>query len=234
MTQAPDPEPAAVPCLVCSAQSGTISSPVLWPELISEWELSDDEAESVDRREGQSCARCGVHLRSRALAAAILRWVQWDGSFSSWVAYEPSLRVLEINKAGDLTPWLEQLPNHQLVEYPDIDMQHLPFADKQWDLVVHSDTLEHVDDPIAALRECRRVVVHNGAVCFTIPIIPGRLSRRRDNMAPSYHGSATDRAYKVITEYGADFWASIFDAGFNEIRTVASQWPDAVALIASN
>jgi ubiquinone/menaquinone biosynthesis C-methylase UbiE len=144
------------------------------------------------------------------------------------------LQVLEINRAGDLTPWLEQLPNHQLVEYPDVDMQHLSFADKQWDLIIHSDTLEHVDDPGAALKECHRVVAPSGAVCFTIPIIPGRLTRRRDNMTSSFHGSARDRAYKVITEYGADFWAGVLDAGFKEVRTVASQWPDAVALIATN
>jgi SAM-dependent methyltransferase len=163
-----------------------------------------------------------------------LRWVHWDGSLESWVSHKPSLQALEINRAGDLTPWLEQLPNHRLVEYPDVDMQHLPFADRQWDLIIHSDTLEHVDDPVAALKECRRIVAPNGAVCFTIPIIPGRLTRRRDNMAPSYHGSAMDRAYKVITEYGADFWASVLDAGFNEVWTLASQWPDAVALIATN
>src|SRR6202023_1840527 len=155
---------------------------------------------------------CGVHLGSSALAAAILWWVHWDGSFQSWVARKPSLRVLEINKAGDLTPWLEQLANHQLVEYPDVDMQELPFADDQWDLILHSDTLEHVDDPRAALIECRRVMVPSGAMCFTIPIIAGRLSRRRDHMPPSYHGSTTDRVYKVITEYGADFWVSVLDA----------------------
>jgi SAM-dependent methyltransferase len=229
------PEVSATPprCHVCHAEDGTTSVPVLWPELVAEWELADDEAASVDRREGQSCSRCGIHLRSDGLAAAILKWAKWEGSLESWVASTPSLAVLEINKAGDLTPWLERLPGHRLVEYPDVDMQSLPFADSQWDLVVHSDTLEHVDDPVAGLKECRRVVSPAGAVCFTIPVIAGRLSRRRDGMAPSFHGSTDDRAYKVITEYGADFWASVLDAGFAEVRIVAPQWPDSFALIAS-
>jgi len=41
------------------------------------------------------------------------------------------------------------------------------------DLIVHSDTLEHVDDPVAALTECRRIATPSGACCFTIPIIAG-------------------------------------------------------------
>jgi SAM-dependent methyltransferase len=230
---ADSPAPAII-CPVCNGDGGTTSTPVLWPELIEEWGLSLVEARSVDRREGQSCVDCGTHLRSAGLAAAILKWVHWNGSLESWIASAPSLKVLEINRAGDLTPWLEKLPHHRLIEYPEFDMQHLPFADAQWDLIVHSDTLEHVDDPVAALRESRRVAARGGASCFTIPIIAGRLSRRRDELPPSFHGQAHDRAYKVITEYGADFWASVLDAGFDDVTIVARQWPDAIALIATN
>lgn len=97
---------------------------------------------------------------------------------------------------------------------------------------MHSDTLEHVDDPSAGLRECRRVLVAGGSLCFTIPIVPGRLSRSRKGMSPSYHGTEADSAYLVATEYGADFWVSVLGAGFSELRIVANQGPDAIALIA--
>src|SRR5208282_3830755 len=42
-------------------------------------------------------------------------------------------------------------------------------------LVIHSDTLEHVERPVRALEECRRVLAPGGRVCFTVPIIVGRL-----------------------------------------------------------
>ena len=55
--------------------------------------------------------------------------------------------MLEINEAGTLHPILRMLPRHRLVSYPEVDMTRLPFADRSFDLVVHSDTLEHVPDP---------------------------------------------------------------------------------------
>jgi SAM-dependent methyltransferase len=217
---------------VCASAAPPRFTPVLWEELVDAWGLSADEAASVDRREGTSCGMCGAHLRSWGLADALLSSVGWEGSLASWVASAPPCRLLEINQAGDLSEWLARMPNRELVEYPEVDMQHLPFADASWDLVVHSDTLEHVDDPIAALRECRRVLVAGGSLCFTIPIIPGRLTRSRRGMAPSFHGTERDPAYLVATEYGADFWVDILAAGFRELRIVVSQWPDAIALIA--
>jgi SAM-dependent methyltransferase len=207
-------------------------TPVLWPELIDAWGLSTEEAASVDRREGTSCGACGAHLRSWGLAAAVLACVESGGSLAEWVATAPSCRMLEINRAGDLTQWLARLPCHELVEYPQVDMRRLPYADSCFDLVVHSDTLEHVEDPSAGLRECRRVLDVGGSLCFTIPIIPGRLSRSRKGMPPSFHGTEAEPAYLVATEYGADFWVGVLAAGFSELRIVATQGTDAVALIA--
>jgi len=69
-------------------------------------------------------------------------------------------------------------------------------------------------------------------MCFTIPIVPGRLTRRRDGLAPSYHGQVQDNAYLVMSEYGADFWTQLLDAGFGMVELVALQWPEAVAIIA--
>jgi SAM-dependent methyltransferase len=217
---------------VCGGDGPPRYAQVLWPELVDEWGLSEGEAASVNRREGQQCPECGVALRSAALAASILRYVGWKGTFATWTASSSSLSVLEINRAGQLTPWLEQLHGHSLVEYPDVDMHNLAYPDNSWDMVVHSDTVEHLADPLAALSECRRVLVPGGALCFTIPIIPARMSRRRDALPPSYHGSESDRSYLVITEYGADFWTQAFDSGFGSLTLCPLQWPDAVGLTA--
>jgi YHS domain-containing protein len=42
------------------------------------------------------------------------------------------------------------------------------------------------------LTECRRVPRPGGVLCFTVPIVVGRLSRRREGLAKSFHGTATD------------------------------------------
>jgi SAM-dependent methyltransferase len=217
---------------VCGIASLREFEPVLWESLIREWELSEGEARTIDIREGQSCGACGTHLRSMALTTALLKAVGGNGSLESWVSSQPTLKMLEINTAGDLTPWFDRLPNHLLIEFPQADIHKLPFPDDHWDVVVHSDTLEHVDDPLVALTECRRVLKPAGALCFTIPIIPGRMTRRRDGMAPSYHGSEKDPVYRVVTEYGADFWPTVLDAGFRHLQLVADYWPDAMALVA--
>lgn len=219
-------------CVVCGSVSRPIAARVLWPALIAEWELSDPEAASVDRREGQQCPDCGAALRSAALAAAILQHVGWRGTFDAWTSSGASLSILEINRAGQLTPWLERLGQHRLVEHPDVDMHSLDYPDGAWDLIVHSDTVEHLEDPSRALAECRRVLAPGGALCFTIPIIRARLTRRRDGLPPSFHGSEADPSYLVFTEYGADFWTQVFDAGFTTLSITALQWPDATALTA--
>jgi len=200
--------------------------------LVDEWGLSTTEAESVDRREGQFCPVCQASLRSASLALAITRSMGWRGPLASWVDSGPTLRLLEVNRAGNLTQWLERLPGHQLVEYPHVDLQSMTFSSRTWDLIVHSDTLEHVDDPIAALHECARLLDSGGCLCFTIPIISGRMTRRRDSLPPSYHGLSSDPIYRVVTEYGADFWSQLFESDFDHVELVPLQWPDAVAVIA--
>lgn len=87
-------------------------------------------------------------------------------------------------------------------------MQALPLEADSFDLILHSDTLEHVPQPLLALAECQRVLRPGGTLCFTIPIIVGRLSRSRAGLPPSYHGGSTTGAvdFMVHTEFGADAW----------------------------
>jgi SAM-dependent methyltransferase len=205
---------------------------ILWPALVEEWELSPAEADYIDRQQGYHCSSCGANLRSMALARAILDHAGFTGTLSAFVSSgRAGLRVLEINKAGQLTQFLGQLPGHKLVEFPEVDMQALPFEDGSFDLIVHSDTLEHVPDPVKGLQECRRVSAPSGATCFTIPIVVGRLTRDRHDLAPSYHG-AGDEPNLVRTEYGADAWCQLFLAGFTECRVTCIEYPSGLAITA--
>jgi SAM-dependent methyltransferase len=176
-------------CAVCgSAELHYVEE--LSAALIGEWELSVEEAAYVNRQQGLQCVQCGSTLRCMALATALLRHCGGTGTFAEFSASPAAqqLRLLEINEAGGVAPFLAQWPGHQLVRYPDVDMQHLPQTDSTFDLVVHSDTLEHVPDPVAGLAECRRVLRDSGACVYTVPIIVGRLTRSRAGLPPSYHG----------------------------------------------
>ncbi len=209
---------------------------VLWPELIAEWGLSREEAAYVDAQQGTHCTQCLSNLRALALAVAVMRVRGFEGLLTKFVQNpgQAGLRLLEINEAGMLHPILSQLPAHELASYPDADMMRLPFADSTYDLVVHSDTLEHVPDPVRGLAECRRVLTPGGATVFTVPTLVGRLTRSRAALPPSYHGVArsSDPLMVVHTEFGADVWTMVIEAGFASCELVPYAFPAGLAIIA--
>jgi SAM-dependent methyltransferase len=221
-------------CAVCGSEE-LHYVPELTDALIREWELSADEAAYVNRQQGLQCMRCGSTLRCMVLATALLRHFGSTGTFAEFSATPTAqhLRVLEINEAGGVAPFLAKWPGHVFASYPEVDMQRLPQADESFDLVVHSDTLEHVPDPVRGLAECRRVLRDGGACVFTVPIIVGRLTRSRAGLPPSYHGEAAKGdAYLVHTEFGADAWRWPLAAGFADCRIVSLEHPAAHALTA--
>jgi ubiquinone/menaquinone biosynthesis C-methylase UbiE len=142
--------------------------------------------------------------------------------------------VLELNEAGSLSSILRTMPRYTFGAYPEVDMRALPYPDSSFDLVVHSDTLEHVPDPVSALRECHRVLKMNGALCFTIPIIVGRMSRSREGLPKSFHGNEAQFSddFVVQTEFGADAWTYVSQAGFNQVEIHTVEFPSASALLA--
>jgi SAM-dependent methyltransferase len=218
-------------CLVCGSNA-LRDVEVLSPELVAQWEIAPHEAAYVNRQQGHHCADCRSTLRCMALAAAILRYLRAEGPFARFVTTPRarSLRVLEINEAGGLSPLLASLPQRTHAAFPAVDMQRLPYAEASFDLVVHSDTLEHVPDPVHGLRECRRVLAAGGACIFTVPIIVGRLTRSRSGLAPSHHGTPADGdGYLVHTEFGADAWRWPLAAGFAECSVLALEPPAAHA-----
>lgn len=222
-----------ITCPVCGGNEVACSQ-VLWPELTSDWQLSPMEVAYIDRQQGCVCVTCGNNVRSMSLAAAILRSYQFDGTLQEFVRSEMAakLQVLEINPAGGLSGVLADLPGHRLVSYPDYDMTRLAFSDRQFDLIIHSDTLEHVPHPQVGLAECRRVIAPGGRCIFTVPIIVGRLSRSRDGLKKSFHGCSGSEAddFVVHTEFGADIWCQAMEVGFREVRMHNFDYPAGIAI----
>ena len=223
------------PCPACGGEDFSENT-VLWSDLINTWQLAENEVEYINRQQGFICIICGNNLRSMALASGVMHAYNFSGTLAQFVKSDlaKNIRAVEINEAGGLTSVLKKLPKHRLVQYPEYDMSNLSFKSDAFDLVIHSDTLEHVPNPERALSECLRVLRPNGVCIFTVPIIVDRMSRSRAGLAPSYHGqsgvSADDQI--VCTEFGADVWQTVLKAGFMSCEIFSLEYPSALAIIA--
>lgn len=220
-------------CVACGGVE-IIDSIVLWPELINTWQISQNEVNYINRQQGTHCKACGTNLRAMGLSAAILREYECNGTLDQFCQSVDKIDVLEINEAGLLTQFFKKLKSHKLIEYPEFDMLDLKIDTASYDLVVHSDTLEHVPYPERALSECYRVLRPAGRCIFTVPILVDRMNRSRTGLKSSYHGRsgvlANDQI--VYTEFGADVWQTVIKAGFSSCELYSFEYPSALAIIA--
>ena len=247
------------PCPACGRRAIFIDHKVISPELASAWELSPQWVRWFDQREGRCCAACGNSARATALARTIVD--QYNAalgldarSLADLVTRAPfrALAVAELNSCGGLHDLLRRLPRLSFSEYgstaPDIPSQSLmglTYADRSFDLVLNSETLEHVPDIDIALREIFRVLKPGGRHIFTVPIIYERpATRRRARLGPSgnvehllppsYHASGTHHAddYLVFNEFGADFENTVRSVGFKLIVVRSPSNPAIVTFVA--
>jgi SAM-dependent methyltransferase len=220
-------------CTICGNDK-FLDNKVLWPALISEWGLLPHEIDYINIQQGRSCTTCKRNYRAIALAGAIMSAYDYRGTLDGFCRDKDlqAMQVLEINTAGHLHDKLKTLTNHKLVEYPEFDMMNLELPDNEFDLIIHSDTLEHIPDHKLALRECARVLKPNGHCIFTIPIITGRLSRSRHGLKDSFHGNpeCQEKDYIVHSEFGMDVWKSVIEAGFTSCKFFVHDYPSAIAI----
>ncbi len=204
-------------------------------ELRSAWGIGREMAAAFDRRESLACPECGCSLRTRRLAEAVVATyapsLGLDADAASLVDLlgDPqfrSLRVAEINSCGMLHNILAEHPRLAYSEYaadsvaeprerdsrPSQDLQALTYPEASFDLILTSDTLEHVPQPERAWQEIARVLAPGGFHIFTIPVLPGqRATRPRAHLGPkgvvltappAYHGCGGE--YLVFTDFGVD------------------------------
>lgn len=246
------------PCGKCGMKGGFLPRAVLWPALIEQWALTPQWAHWMDLREGARCPWCKCKLRSSQLAHALVQVINRKTSgqalsLNSACQSEKAqaLRIAEINAAGSLHSALRRCQGVRYSEFgstnpavPAEDLTKLSYADASLDLVITSDTLEHVPDVDLALREILRVLVPGGAHVFTVPIVAGRPTRRRAELRngqmthllpPSYHGGPQDSGgdLLVFNEFGDDFIARCAAAGFLMESITDKTNPTLVVLVAT-
>lgn len=213
--------------------------------LADVWGLTPRQAEALARKESSDCSRCGAKLRARRLARVLLDLYPTEtggraASVSEWVEDRAvrKLDVAEINRVDGLHGPLARLPRLAYSDFdPDRpadstvngvrseDLTGLTYPDACFDLVITSESLEHVPDLTCALAEVRRVLRSGGRHVFTIPVLPGvpktfARSRIRDDGSIEYlhtpiRHPGGDVGYPVFTEFGADFPEILGRAGFS-------------------
>lgn len=97
------------------------------------------------------------------------------------------------------------------------DIQKTTFGDGSFDLIIHEDILEHINDPFQALSDNLRILADNGMIVFTCPVrYDGNPTQQMCAVSdsgdlvyyhqPVYHGNPIDaKGSLVFWDYGYDF-----------------------------
>jgi SAM-dependent methyltransferase len=217
-------------CAACGAQGTFQYLDVINDALAQQWRISQKLQNAYSARESMRCSDCQCSARLRALAEAISA-VYGDRHQSLRENIENNAfgakKVAEINACGELHNILKDIEGLQYSEYgsrvPGVksqDLQKLSYASGTFDLLLTSDTLEHIPDYNQALREIHRVLKPGGYHIFTVPLIFSRKTKRRAVLEngelklkakASYHG-AGEEDNLVCTEFGIDFLNDLREA----------------------
>ncbi|WZP00684.1 methyltransferase domain-containing protein [Isosphaeraceae bacterium EP7] len=232
-------------CEVCGRLAPMLLRPRAIPdELRRRWGLTPGLADALVRKETLDCAACGAKLRARRIARVLLELYPTGSppgpapSLAVWAASPEArrLRIAEINTIDGLHAVLSGLPGLVASDFHEPgqpqttgvrheDLAALSYQDASFDLVLTSETLEHVPDLPRALAEIRRILTPEGRHVFTIPVLPSTPStfaRARLGpdgsflpLAPFIAHPGGDRGYPVFTEFGADLPDLMRAAGFD-------------------
>jgi SAM-dependent methyltransferase len=231
-------------CIVCGRFTLFIyRRRVVTPRLQELWGLTPRLADALARKESGDCAHCGAKLRGRRLAQVLLSLYPGGAPpapcLARWVEAPEirKLRVAEINRIDGVHSFVQNLPFYAGSDYSgetdpatlapgarSEDLTRLTYCDSSFDLILTSETLEHVPDLHAALREIRRVLVPGGRHVFTVPVLPGtKQTVARSTVAadgsicdvmPRVCHPGGDWGYPVFTEFGTDLPELLTRAGF--------------------
>lgn len=230
-------------CPVCAKYRVEHRRQIISDTLASAWELNQEWRAWFDDREGLYCPLCQSNRRSQHMGITLVSHLNHKLGLSCRSLREVvghpkfhELRVAEMNACGQLHCWLSRHPGLAYSEYQgrapvcSQDLHNLTYADASFDLVLTSETLEHIPDLPRALAEIRRVLKPGGVHVFTTPVLWDRETSRTcarlgadgviEHLRPaSFHGlpGTTAGDMMVMVEFGADIIALLAHAGF-EVR----------------
>ena len=250
-------------CVVCGCHSSFRFDPTLIiPQLQKAWGISDNLVEAFNRKESMFCGHCGASLRIRRLAAVLIQTFAELKGISSKSIVEliqnhefRRLKIAEINACGVLHSYLKDHPNLYYSEWVSHakagevhdgvrseDLQQLTYPDNYFDIILTSETLEHVPEPENAWREIYRTLKGGGCHIFTIPVLPSQRDTiqrarmvngtREDLLEPAYHSPWGREDVFVYTDFGMDVIEKLNEIGLKtEVFYLSPEVDDDVAVV---
>lgn len=177
-------------CSSCGLKSKMYFNPwVINRQTLNDWGNTRTSDEYL-MRESQFCKKCGAPYRVRRISETLVQQLcrsdhaHLNQCISSGELNAYSiLQLNEIGGAGSLQETLGKLPevvttiyNPEFAFGDDLggksnqDMSNLTFESNTFDVVLHSEVLEHVMDFSKAHSESIRVLKPGGKLIFTIPV----------------------------------------------------------------
>lgn len=240
-------------CVVCGGDTTFAFNSWTTPDELHAFWADSNVSRAYTRRESLFCRSCCSNLRVRRIAEVLVSLYGPPGckSFAELIE-DPRFRELDvaevntIGSLGSLHALLRRLPRLAFSEYRgperlgeivegsrNEDICRLTYPDAAFDLILSSDTLEHVHDFRRALAETRRVLRPGGRHVFTVPVLWTRATTETraeigddgevvHRMPALYHGRGSG-AYRFIpvgvdmltfTEFGRDIVEYVREAGF--------------------
>lgn len=180
------------------------------------------------------CCRC----RSTPKYRAIVRVIEAETA-QTLGHYVRTRRLYELSTTSPVFRKLRGNPNYEASGYfsdkpfgrkvtPyywNQDLQNLTFSSESFDVVISSETMEHVRQPWQAFFEVHRVLKTGGFYVFTIPFRADRLTRPRVDTSSGEDVFLLDKIYHhdpyrpegslVYTDFGADLPDLLRPIGFD-------------------
>ena len=128
------------------------------------------------------------------------------------VIYDPNIKLVGIDiNPSSIVLTKERFKSRNNVTILEGDIRKLPYPDESFDVVVCSEVLEHIPNPIEVLTEIKRVLKRHGTFISTVPfeyflillrmlILPIRLFQRRSIFVDAHLHYFTKNSYRRLLE----------------------------------
>lgn len=197
--------------------------------------VEEDGSRTPNWRERLVCSGCAMNNRQRLVAKLV----------QQFAALHERPRIYLMEQVTPIFEWVRKLDAVELHgseylghEYQGgerikgvrhEDVMNLSYPDESFELIVSNDVLEHVPDPLRALRECYRVLKRGGAVLATFPFHLGNDTTKvratlvgdtiKHLLPPQYHGNpVSSDGSLVFQDFGWDLLDATRTVGFSPVH----------------